>query len=152
MSELNTQETNKHKKPFIVALMKIFNHVLETNTKEATNETTNETTKEETTKEETPKEETPKEEPTKKPNKNKEAYIKQWRAANREKVNNYSINAYIKKIQDKPEYRNVLKERTKQRKIKMKNGEEVKPRGRPRKNPIKEPSDAPKPHGRPRKY
>jgi hypothetical protein len=63
-------------------------------------------------------------------------YIKQWRARNKEKVNNYSLKSYIKKVTDNPEYRDVLKERTKQRTIKLKleKCEEInKKRGRPRK-------------------
>jgi hypothetical protein len=87
-------------------------------------------------------------------NAKKKEYIKQWRARNRDKVNNYSLKGYIKKIAENPEYRNVLKERTKQRKLKEKiaNGEETtRPRGRPRKFPKKETTEKQE-LGRPRKY
>lgn len=83
----------------------------------------------------------------------KNEYMKQWRAQNKEKVNNYSLKGYIKKINENPDYRNILKERTKQRylKLTLEKGEQPKPRGRPRTKPIKEAQEKLK-IGRPRKY
>ena len=53
-------------------------------------------------------------------------------------------------ILETPEYRNILKEKTKQRNIKLNEGNEPKPRGRPRKTEKTEKEK--KANGRPRKY
>ena len=75
-----------------------------------------------------------------------------WARENREKRNELAKIYYQAKITNKPEYREILNERTKARQLKLKDGQPTRPRGRPRKE-IPENTDEPKPKkGRPRKY
>ena len=76
-----------------------------------------------------------------------------WARENREKRNELAKLYYQAKIANKPEYRDVLNERTKARQMKLKDGKPTRPRGRPRKEPL-ENTEEPikKPIGRPRKY
>lgn len=81
-------------------------------------------------------------------NKNKLEYNKEWNERNKEKVRERAKMNYIKKITDNPEYREILKQKTKERQQKQREGIQTNPIGRPRKHPIREK----KPNGRPRKY
>ena len=92
-----------------------------------------------------------KEELTKQQKKNE--YAKQRYKEKTEHIKELNRKAYIKKLQDDPNYRHILNEKTKQRHKKQKEkllseGIEVKPKGRPRKY---EPREK-KANGRPRKY
>ncbi len=92
-----------------------------------------------------------KEELTKQQKKNE--YAKQRYREKTEHIKELNRKAYIKKLQDDPNYRHVLNEKTKQRHQKQKEkllneGVEIKPKGRPRKHEQREK----KANGRPRKY
>ena len=69
-------------------------------------------------------------------------YRKLWNSQNKEKLCEYQRNQYIKRVDNDPEYRQLLNERVKQRneKLKLINALDSikKPRGRPRTGPIKE--------------
>jgi hypothetical protein len=83
----------------------------------------------------------------------KNEYNKKRYKEKTEHIKELNRKAYIKKLQDDPNYRHVLNEKTKQRHQKQKEkliseGLEVKPKGRPRKYEQREK----KANGRPRKY
>lgn len=69
---------------------------------------------------------------------------------NREKLAEYSRAQYYKKVQENPEYRQVLVARTLDRRKRIRELEGPKPLGRPKKEIIEE--VVKKPAGRPRKY
>lgn len=78
----------------------------------------------------------------------KKEYIRAWKQLNKDKMREQAKRNYIKKLNDNPEYRNILNDRTKKRQQKQRDETEPKPRGRPR---TVEPKEK-KPNGRPRKY
>ena len=75
-----------------------------------------------------------------------------WARENREKRNELAKQYYKAKITTKPEYRDVLKERTKKRQMKLKEGQPTRPRGRPKKETPENTEKTIKIMGRPRKY
>ena len=79
----------------------------------------------------------------------KKEYNKQRYNEKKQLILEHQKNYYIQKLTTDPDFRNNLKERTKNRYNKLKETKtETKPRGRPI---TKEPKE-PKPVGRPRKY
>lgn len=78
----------------------------------------------------------------------KQKYNKERYEQNKDKMKEASKIWYIKKISETPEYRDVLKEKTRNRQQKLNEGIEPRPKGRPKTSESKEK----KPNGRPRKY
>jgi Rps23 Pro-64 3,4-dihydroxylase Tpa1-like proline 4-hydroxylase len=96
-----------------------------------------------------------KEELTKEQNRKnkKNEYSRKRYEEKKDHIKELNRKAYLKKLQDNPNYRTILNDRTKKRHQKNKekllmDGVEVKPKGRPRKYEPKEK----KANGRPRKY
>ena len=79
----------------------------------------------------------------------KKEYRKQWLLNNKEKLALYARKQYEKRVNEDPEYRKVLVQRTLERRRRLREGEETKPIGRPRLDKQDEPKKA---SGRPRKY
>lgn len=78
---------------------------------------------------------------------NKTNYRQAWMMQNKDRLAEYARKQYHKKVEENPEYRKVLVERTLERRRRLKAEQEPKPKGRPKKEqPPK------KPPGRPRKY
>ena len=80
----------------------------------------------------------------------KSEYRKKWVLENKEKLALYARKQYHKKIEEHPEYRKVLVDKTRERRRKLREEQGPKPIGRPKKEVTEE--VVKKPNGRPRKY
>jgi hypothetical protein len=78
-------------------------------------------------------------------------YRKEWVALNKEKLAGYARKQYLKQVEENPEYRKVLVERTLERRKRLREGQPPKTMGRPKKEPPTE-EVIKNPPGRPRKY